>query len=191
MPITYATPELREMMERGNGLPYPDRRQLIYQVTCPMSEAACWRPECEYLQCLSATEASDNTDPPPEPQIRITAVPAPGEPHPMPPLNYEYQWLQAVAEAVLMLDEERLEELDAHQDDWLTPECERAARTELIQALLTLLGHTDASAASKCETCGKLHLQDYHDQCPGCQRLMNPPAADPTDPAYPSDAADY
>ena len=75
MPITYATPELRDMMERNSGLPKPDRRNLIYHVTCPMNEEPCQFQECEYHQCESATAAGrHDADQPLEPSIHITAT---------------------------------------------------------------------------------------------------------------------
>ena len=177
MPITFATLELREMMERNNGTPKPNRRNLIYHVTCPVNEEPCQIQECEYQQCVSAaTEDLDNEGQPLEPKIHITAIPQKGEPHSTTPIDYNHQWLKAVAEAALMMDQERLEKLDEIQKIWLGPVYEKEARTVLVEAMSALVDSTSESSIRNCRTCSKQHLLSYSDDCPGCLRLLDPDA---------------
>ena len=175
MPITYATPELREMMEQNNNTQKPNRRSLIYHVTCPVSAEPCQVQECEYQPCVASYDAdSDVNNEKLEPMIHITAIPKTGQPHPTPPIAYGHQWIKSVVEATFMMDKQRLEELDEIQKTWLGPKYDNEARTVLVDALKTLTDITSESSVKRCATCGKEHLSPHSKECPGCQRLLDP-----------------
>ena len=175
MPITYATPELREMMEQNNNTQKPTRRSLIYHVTCPVTAEACQVQECEYQQCsASDTEHSGINNEKLEPRIHITAIPKTGQPHPTPPIAYGHQWMESVVEAAIMMDKQRLEQLDEIQKTWLAPKYDSEARTVLVDALKTLAEIASESSVKSCGTCGKEHLSPHSKECPGCQRLLDP-----------------
>ena len=175
MPTTYATPELREMMEKTSNATRPERRILIYHVTCPVNELPCRIQQCEYHQCATAAaEGINDNGQPLEPKIHITPIPQEGQHHTMPPIDYNHQWLKAVAEAALMMNQERLEELDAIQKNWGYPEYDSEAHTVIVEAMRTLAEIAGESTINQCRTCGKQHLLPQSDNCPGCQRLLDP-----------------
>ena len=172
MTTTYATQELRNAMENASGLPRPDRRNLIYLVTCPLTNEPCHIKECEYGSCDNASlDELDEDSGVPDSEIHISAVPHPDEPHPMPPIDNDHDWTVAVTEATLMLDQQRLEELDQTHQEWLGAAEQRTARSTLVEAITTLMRASDHERR-KCQTCRKDHVSD-HENCPACQRLMN------------------
>ena len=80
MPIAYSSEQLKAACESPSGMT-PDRRNLLYHITCPLSQEPCKQDECEYGQCL------ESVDPEQESEIFITVYPQPGFPHPAHPLE--------------------------------------------------------------------------------------------------------
>ena len=174
MPTTYATEELRDLMESRSGLPRPDRRSLFYLVWCPLDEEPCSVTECESGSCASMTTAED-LDGHLEPAaiIHIAPVPGPSERHAPAPIENENDWRRAVREAALLMDEEQLEALQEADTGWLEPADEKESRSSLLEAVRTLVECADDSDAQQCETCRKRHLDHDAEDCPGCTRLQD------------------
>ncbi len=53
-------------------------------------------------------------------------------------INYQYEWIIAVSEALLAKDIDRLEELGRLSDGWMSTADERTANQLLIQAALSI-----------------------------------------------------
>ena len=168
MPHTYATPKLRKHFTDPSGLPVPDRRSLFYLVTCPLSNEPCHLQECEYHTCHSLPDPDDL-----QPHIHIAAVPGPDEPHHPMPVDDQDRWMQAINEAALLIDPDRLEELDTLQSEWNQPQDRIEARSQLIQTLSALVEQVNPRYLPRCQTCRKPHLLPDSDDCPGCTRLQD------------------
>lgn len=178
MPTTYGTPELAKLMTDPTGLTGPDRRMLIYLVSCPETDEHCTNQDCEYGACVDAdandAEQSDGNKT--EPNIHIAAIPSRYEQHPLQPIDYPHQLLSAAAEAGALLDSERLQELDELQQPWLEGPDEKQCRSDVIQTMIWLVANIDEQDCARCATCTKPHVTLDREDCPGCERLKDPNA---------------
>lgn len=169
MPTTYASEELKAAFQSTSGMT-PDRRNLLYHITCPMSQEPCIKYECRHGRCLESTNSEQ------EAEIFIAVYPRPGVPHPPYPLETYQNYLFALSEAMIMLDRATVQnvlERSLQQD--FTPE-QTEAIAVFADGVKSVLDITDQIQTQACQTCERDHLST-HDNCLRCERILRHPAS--------------
>ena len=170
MPTTYASQELKAACESPSGMT-PDRRNLLYHVTCPLSQEPCtFHEECEYGQCQAAT------DPEQESEIFITVYPHPGVPHPPHDLENFQDYMIALTEAMLMLDQSTVQKVMNHvQQENYSPE-QLGSLQITADGVMAILQNPDLMETKACKTCHRDHISANRD-CFRCERVLRHPAS--------------
>ena len=169
MPITYSSAELKAACESPSGMT-PDRRNLLYHVTCPLSQEPCPQDECEYGQCLAST------DPDQESEILIIMYPHPGVPHPPHVLENFADCMTALTEAMLMLDQPAVQDVmnHVHQGGY-SPEQRKSIRTT-ADVITAVLRKPSLMECHTCVTCRREHIS-ANSNCSRCERVLRHPAS--------------
>ena len=168
MPTTYATEELKAMCESPSGI-VPDRRNLVYHVTCPVTQEPCIQEECEYRQCVESWDSET------ESEIYITIYPHPGVPHIPHTLNTYQDCMLALTEAMMMLDKPAIPAIMKHVQSVDYSPVQRESLQFVADGVTATLNNSQDLETSKCSTCQREHIST-NDNCFRCERTFRHPA---------------